>query len=179
MSRCHGAVHLHCQNRQLMPHFLLPRLCRAAGRPLAAQRQQRVVRATAAAAAAAAADGAHERPTWASHVSRRINLALAVEEAVAGALARGPPGWAPTLVLAFVSSAYSAELPSMLELLRNHLPSVTSVFGSTVWHHAAFCPRVITSCTRAPSRHSLLCFQNLTRTPARGIAGLWCHRHRR
>ncbi|KAF8063849.1 hypothetical protein HT031_003706 [Scenedesmus sp. PABB004] len=69
---------------------------------------------------------------WSSHVSRRINADLAIEEAVAGALAAAPPGCAPELAIVFVSSAYVAEYGDIVALLRKRLPSLRHVFGSSV-----------------------------------------------
>jgi deleted-in-malignant-brain-tumors protein 1 len=69
---------------------------------------------------------------WSSNVSRRINLDLAVEEAVAGALSREAAGWDPQLAIVFLSSAYVAEYDQLVELLRQKVPSLKHIFGSTV-----------------------------------------------
>jgi hypothetical protein len=69
---------------------------------------------------------------WSSNVSRRINLDLAVEEAVAGALNSRSAGWEPELAIVFLSSAYVREYDQLVELLRQKVPSLKHVFGSTV-----------------------------------------------
>jgi small ligand-binding sensory domain FIST len=69
---------------------------------------------------------------WSSFVSRRINLELAVEEAVEKALASQPPGWQPELGVVFVSSAYASEYGALLRLLRARVPSLQRIIGSSV-----------------------------------------------
>jgi small ligand-binding sensory domain FIST len=59
-------------------------------------------------------------------------LDLAVEEAVAGALNSKSAGWEPELAIVFLSSAYVREYDQLVELLRQKVPSLKHVFGSTV-----------------------------------------------
>lgn len=78
---------------------------------------------------------------WSSYVSRRINLDLAIDEAVAGALRHREQQWGPELAIVFLSSAYVAEYGQLVQQLRAKIPSLKYIFGSTVsvwcyscWH---------------------------------------------
>ena len=73
-------------------------------------------------------------PAWSSHVSRRINLDLAIEEAVAGAHKQlcSDSAAEPQLAVVFVSSAYAQDYDQVVPQLRKRLPSLKFIFGSTV-----------------------------------------------
>lgn len=92
---------------------------------------QRAKCAAPAALPTTAENGVAQQPFWSCCVSRRINLELAVEEAVAGAL-REAPQQQPELAIVFVSSAYTAEYSSVVEQLRAAVPSLTYIVGSSV-----------------------------------------------
>jgi hypothetical protein len=98
------------------------------------QPRKHVVRASqqqqsSTAAPSVAAPGSFQ---WSSNISRRINLDLAIEEAVAGALSSKATGWEPELAIVFLSSAYVAEYDQLVKLLRHRVPSLKHIFGSTV-----------------------------------------------
>lgn len=98
------------------------------------QRRQHVVRASqqqhsSTAVPRVAAAGSFQ---WSSNISRRINLDLAVEEAVTGALSSQAAGWEPELAIVFLSSAYVSEYDQLVELLQQNVPSLQHIFGSTV-----------------------------------------------
>jgi hypothetical protein len=88
-----------------------------------------IVAAQSAAAQAAVPTTA---PAWASFVSRRINIELAIEEAIEGAKIGQSEGWEPELAVVFLSSAYVQEYASLISLLRSKVPSLTHIVGSTV-----------------------------------------------
>ena len=64
------------------------------------------------------------------HLQRRINLDLAVEEAVSCALK--DQQWHPELAIVFISSAYVAEYDQLISELRAAVPSLKYIVGSSV-----------------------------------------------
>jgi hypothetical protein len=84
------------------------------------------------AAAAALPTTANRGPTWSSFVSRRINIELALEEAIEGSRRGQAEDWEPELAVAFLSSAYVQEYGSLISLLRSKVPSLKYITGSTV-----------------------------------------------
>jgi small ligand-binding sensory domain FIST len=65
-------------------------------------------------------------------VSRRINIELALEEAIEGARRGQAEDWEPELAIVFLSSAYVQEYGSLVSLLRRKVPSLKYITGSTV-----------------------------------------------
>jgi len=63
-------------------------------------------------------------------LQRRINLDLAVEEAVSCALK--DQQWHPELAIVFISSAYVAEYDQLISELRAAVPSLKYIVGSSV-----------------------------------------------
>lgn len=83
--------------------------------------------------AAASTDAAGtSRLQWSSYVSRRINLDLAVEEAVEEVLKDFQPETPATVAIVFLSSAFVGEYDQVVAELRKRLPSLKVVWGSTV-----------------------------------------------
>jgi hypothetical protein len=72
------------------------------------------------------------RLQWSSYVSRRINLDLAVEEAVEEVLKDFQPDTPATVAVVFLSSAFVGEYDQVVAELRKRLPSLKVVWGSTV-----------------------------------------------
>lgn len=117
-------------------------------------------------ASPAAASG----PLWTSHLTRRINLDLAVEEAVEQALAQCPGSAAPELALVFVSSAYASEYNVLVPELRKRLPSLKLVVGCTVGHGRMLSP-FVDSCW---SHICHPCFERCN-SPRTGLWRHWQH----
>jgi hypothetical protein len=65
-------------------------------------------------------------------VSRRVNIELAIEEAIEGARKGLAEDWEPELAVVFLSSAYVQEYGSLVVTLRSKLPSLKYIAGSTV-----------------------------------------------
>lgn len=68
---------------------------------------------------------------WTSHVSKRINLSIAIEDAVSTAQSKFQTGQQPDVAIVFVSSAYADQYERVVPLLREHLPSLKYVFGTS------------------------------------------------
>ena len=83
-------------------------------------------------AAAAAEEAAVPTTQWSSYVSRRINLELALDEAIEGARQGHADDWQPELAVVFISSSYVQEYGSLISLLRNKVPSLKHITGCTV-----------------------------------------------
>lgn len=73
-----------------------------------------------------------QHPVWSSYVSRRINIELALEEAVEGARKGHQTDWDPDLAVVFLSSCYAQEYTALVGLLRSKVPSLKHIVGSTV-----------------------------------------------
>lgn len=69
-------------------------------------------------------------------MSRRINIELALEEAIEGARKGQAKGWEPELAIVFLSSAYVQEYSQLIGLLRSKVPSLKLITGSTVSKHS-------------------------------------------
>ncbi|KAI8477022.1 MAG: FIST N domain-containing protein [Monoraphidium minutum] len=88
--------------------------------------------ATAGAAAHSALSAAPAAAGWsyASALSRRVNLDLALSEAAGAALA-GCGASEPEIAFVFASSAYGRSLDLLVPMLRRLLPTVTHIVGCT------------------------------------------------
>lgn len=148
-----GTIH-----SQFTPKSLLHSARRLRPHVVRASQQQQSSTAVPSAAAA----GSFQ---WSSNVSRRINLDLAIEEAVAGALSSKAAGWEPELAIVFLSSAYVAEYDQLVQLLRQRVPSLKHIFGSTVGlTKQAISLYAVLQC---PARESALLGQPSNRTVSR------------
>jgi hypothetical protein len=124
----HSAAQLHALPRHA--HHRLATVVR--GRTHARHRVTCAAHIVPAQSAAAQAAVPTTAPSWASFVSRRINIELALEEAIEGAKNGQSEGWEPELAVVFLSSAYVEEYASLISLLRSKVPSLKHVVGSTV-----------------------------------------------
>jgi hypothetical protein len=120
-----GRAPFRCTNIRNVPHILLHPARQNRPHVVRASQQQQ----SSTAVPSVAAPGSFQ---WSSNISRRINLDLAVEEAVSGALSNQATGWEPELAVVFLSSAYVAEYDQLVDLLRQRVPSLKHVFGSSV-----------------------------------------------
>jgi len=134
---CTAPIHVDMHLRHAIPfssgvfqHSRQQNLCRVLKRRN--QTSFRTVCASQSAQAPAAAAVPTTHPTWSSHVSRRINLELAIEEAIEGARKGQAEDWEPELAIVFLSSAYVQEYASLISLLRSKVPSLKHIIGSSV-----------------------------------------------
>jgi hypothetical protein len=95
-------------------------------------------------------------PTWSSFVSRRINIELAIEEAIEGARKGLAEDWEPELAVVFLSSAYVQEYGSLVDTLRSKLPSLKYIAGSTVRRLRVDQHAACTSCAQSHQQPALL-----------------------